>query len=797
MSSSATPQFLSLCPVCQHQIDVTRDEPFAKRACPECGQLVRVRRNFDHFRLVRQIGEGGMSRVFEAEDEKLGRRVALKILNRTFSQDETRVEQFKREALITARLNHLNVIKLFTTGEDHGYFFIAMELVGGGSLEHRIKTLGRLPEEQVLHIGREVAEGLRAGWKDGLIHRDVKPANILFTDTGTAKVVDFGLALFAGSEDKSAEIWATPYYVAPEKVLKHEEDYRSDIFSLGATLYHALTGRPPHKVDGHSMSELQRVKEKPVRLEDTGLRFSSGTVSLVNRMLELDPAKRPPDYDAVVDELRVAEQLVQRRFGWVSRQRVAFWLGTAATVVAAFVIGWMARSAGEKQAHEISAVSRAEVEALAASATTLTGGQTSVADRFREARNQIAQGSYAEARGVFDALIKEGLRQPTLNWARFHAAVCAAAQGDTRAAQRYLQQMARDETGRVDLTGGESDFFIRLGTDFTGKKSAWPGLEDLKFDRSTEEVLGYLLAGLMQWHFGDATQGAAMLEAVEDAMPTLRASSGFAQGSLDWVPDYVQGVAGRYRQDIDAARTVASLPESPQGQLEIQATLAQLEGINEQLKTGGQLRSVVNRRMETLRRELARDQMKNQAAHRDAAVAQRKRELSQLDDLATLLPSLTLGYDYGKAVEILSDLRFETPEVAAALESKLYLYREARRFIDGLERDVSLAPWSGTLTLTDGSHLQGRVVRLSATETELERERGRVVLPTASIAPESLVDMARAYVERITDSTDYYERMERMAVFARVAGLATVSSMIAAPLMEENRGFRMRWLRVL
>src|SRR5690606_7362361 len=101
---------------------------------------------------------------------------------------------------------------------------------GGGSLEQRIKREGHLKEDEALRIGREVAEGLRAAQQQNLIHRDVKPANILFTETGTAKVVDFGLAIFANSRgDHSGEIWATPYYVAPEKVIENKEDYRSDI----------------------------------------------------------------------------------------------------------------------------------------------------------------------------------------------------------------------------------------------------------------------------------------------------------------------------------------------------------------------------------------------------------------------------------------------------------------------------------------------------------------------------------------------------------------------------------------
>ncbi len=142
-----------------------------------------------------------MSRVFEAEDTTLGRRVALKILNRTYSRDATRMAQFQQEALTTARVTHPNVIKLYSVGYDQGHFFIAMELVSGGSLEQRIKRDGMVKEKDALRIGRQVAEGLRAAERMGLLHRDVKPANILFTDDGTAKVVDFGLALFTQQKD--------------------------------------------------------------------------------------------------------------------------------------------------------------------------------------------------------------------------------------------------------------------------------------------------------------------------------------------------------------------------------------------------------------------------------------------------------------------------------------------------------------------------------------------------------------------------------------------------------------------
>ena len=193
-------------------MDVTAFEPYSKVVCPHCGQTARVRRKFDHFVISKQIGEGGMSRVFESADQLLGRKAALKILNRHYSRDGARMAQFEREAQLTAAVTHPNVVKVYSVGRDQGNFYIAMELVAGGSLDQRIADKGHLDEREALRVGRAVAEGLRAAYREGLIHRDVKPANILFTEDDTPKIVDFGLALFHERDvDDSGEIWATPY----------------------------------------------------------------------------------------------------------------------------------------------------------------------------------------------------------------------------------------------------------------------------------------------------------------------------------------------------------------------------------------------------------------------------------------------------------------------------------------------------------------------------------------------------------------------------------------------------------
>jgi serine/threonine protein kinase len=172
--------------------------------------------------------------------------VALKILRPELSADPNEIRRLEHEARATAAVNDPHVVQVFSSGTDHGQFYLVMELVDEGSLDDRMAERGRVGEAQVLDTGIQVARGLRAAHEKGLIHRDIKPGNILFAGEEMAKIGDFGLAVAAEQNAEAQnEIWGTPYYVTPERLNNEPEDFRSDIYSLGATLYHAMTGRPP------------------------------------------------------------------------------------------------------------------------------------------------------------------------------------------------------------------------------------------------------------------------------------------------------------------------------------------------------------------------------------------------------------------------------------------------------------------------------------------------------------------------------------------------------------------------
>jgi hypothetical protein len=808
--------------VCQEQIDVTSLEPFTKLKCPFCGQMVRVRRRFDHFMIVRQIGEGGMSRVFEAEDETLGRRVALKILNRQYSRDAARLEQFRQEALITASITHPNVIKLYSVGYDQGYFYLAMELVGGGSLEQRIRREGKLKEGEALRIGHEVAEGLRAAQDEGLIHRDVKPANILFTETGTAKVVDFGLALFTErGPDKSAEIWATPYYVAPEKILQNREDYRSDIFSLGATLFHALTGSPPHRVDSHAIEELRRIKSRRVTLGDSGLRFSARTEHVVNHMLSFKPEDRFANYDEVVEELRLADGLlnqagIRRR---LFSRRAKLIGSVAAAVMLAFFVGWLLGegrqiSTSKKIARQLGTV---ESGALDGGGVTVRAGSKTTAETFLEARQDMldTDAKPATAKGKFDRIASsDDTRQPTRCWARFNAAMCAimlSERGSTKDRERVIAEFrdlarlaAKPEA--ASASAGLSRFFTTLAERMEKGPGLGLPLEKLGYSTQNEELLGYLVHGLAEWHFGhDVLAAADAMEYFESHRGDIKTTAeGGASSAAEWVPAYT-AIVQRYKRDFEPVRTALKVHKADTLD-HVRAALDQVRGALDSLEKSGarKLRSgpylaQIEGMEAGLKRELSRIKFEAQTQARLESESRRKADLSQLAEVNALIPALVQGYDYSRVIDLLTDFRFETPDVRTALEGRLYLYSSADEFTHKLRQDLSTKGWTGQVHRREGGPLTGTVTWSAADpdHVQIKVEGGTLAVAFDSISPRSLVEIAQAFTAQITDSTEYYRRQELTAAFARAAGLSELSTTLAAQLMEENRLFRSRWMKVM
>ncbi|MCZ7636202.1 MAG: serine/threonine protein kinase [Verrucomicrobia bacterium] len=219
--------------------------PLSFVPCTKCGTPVMMPMRLRQFELRAPIASGGMGTVYRAFDTTLEREVAVKLVKRELMNDEQAMEGFFREARACAQLNHTNIIHLYTFDEWDGQLYLVMELADRGSLDGRIER-GRVAELDVLDIGIKVASALNTALKHGLLHRDIKPGNILFNADGEPKLVDFGLARRTDAEqDADGTVWGTPYYIAPEKVRREREDFLSDMYSLAGTLYHAITQHVP------------------------------------------------------------------------------------------------------------------------------------------------------------------------------------------------------------------------------------------------------------------------------------------------------------------------------------------------------------------------------------------------------------------------------------------------------------------------------------------------------------------------------------------------------------------------
>jgi len=297
------PVFEVTCPGCGAAIDTHGITSFAEIACPNCRTRQTVPAMLGNFRLLRVLGSGGMGAVFLAQDDTLKRRVAIKVMLSSIGKNPELVATYRKEAQAAARLNHPNICQIYSFGEAKGQPYIVMELIGGEKFDDLIESGEPLEQGFVMRIGKEVVEGLAAAQAADLLHGDIKPANILLDDQLRAKLVDFGIASMLTSKDGNEEIWGTPFYIAPEKVQRRKADVRSDIYSLGATLYHALTGKPPF--DGADEVAVIRARfEKPATpLAKLRPDLDPAVIAIVERMMQNDLFLRYPNYTSLLNDL--------------------------------------------------------------------------------------------------------------------------------------------------------------------------------------------------------------------------------------------------------------------------------------------------------------------------------------------------------------------------------------------------------------------------------------------------------------------------------------------------------------
>lgn len=294
------------CPSCNTLLEVTDAAPLEQLDCPVCGEPITVPAKLGEYLLLEQIGSGGMGAVFWGIDVGLDRDVAIKFLLREIADDPEKLAGFQAEAKAAARVNHSNVGHVYAFGEAQGWPYIVMEYLDGRSLKSVIDEEGRVSQLTAVEATFYAAQGLAAAAAEGLVHGDVKPENIILVDSKSrAKIIDFGLSSLVGKEAGNV-IWGSPYYVAPEVIQRKKTDFRVDIYGLGATLYHALAGRPPFL--GEDAMDVLRghLHEEPVPVCRRHKGILPEVDMVVNRMLAKSAAARYPTYESLIGDLRRA-----------------------------------------------------------------------------------------------------------------------------------------------------------------------------------------------------------------------------------------------------------------------------------------------------------------------------------------------------------------------------------------------------------------------------------------------------------------------------------------------------------
>jgi len=329
----SAPLKMVTCSNCDTKVFISGDlPPLATEPCKKCGHPIMMPLLLRQFELRSVIASGGMGTVYRSFDTVLERMVAVKLMKKELLNDPKAFDDFYKEARACAALNHTNIIHIYTFDEWEGQRYLVMELADCGSLDNKIEKQQRVSELEVLDVGIKIASALDLVLKHGLIHRDIKPGNILFNSDGEPKLVDFGLARRVDAEPESlTETHGTPYYVAPEKIKREKETFLSDMYSLGCTLYHALTAHVPFEAPTVEELIVAHVQTMPTPPNQVLPEVTQYTSDALMKVLSKNPADRFLSYDEFRMALELARsqllirQSTQPPQGSSSKSKTSWW----------------------------------------------------------------------------------------------------------------------------------------------------------------------------------------------------------------------------------------------------------------------------------------------------------------------------------------------------------------------------------------------------------------------------------------------------------------------------------------
>lgn len=770
------------------EMNVAEVGPFSQVTCPECGKEVIVKTEMGSYRLIRCIAHGGMSIIYAAHDTALDREIAVKVLNEEYSADEKREAAFRKEARLTATVSHPNIVDVYTVGRAYGRYFIAMELVPGESLEERMAEYGALPEDAVVRLALQVVDGLRSAKSAGLLHRDIKPGNILIAEDGSAKLVDFGLSLLTdGGTVHAEEIWATPTYVAPEVLEQADEDHRADMYALGSTLYHALSGSRPIELQEVTNKAARESKQEIVPLKKAAPWLSNETVQIVEKAMADDPDERFNDYEEFRADLETVRMVlkekgtkapvqgdtrVRRRERYDARRKAM--TGLAAVAVFSICVTSIIFLAGPNP--DASDSEGQPEPSLMVDPDKNPNLEFEVAmqinETYQNARRFLDENDYVGAEKEFcEVWRNEKAPADTAIWAGFEAALVCLLDGRGADARQYLADL-------FDFVNERQASETAMGRRVQAAAELLTSLQFIPVDRMPEvlnkpfRATVFLAMTVKTWEQGDLERARDMFEKF------LR--SGPWDGA-DWMQSYLR-IGKRYLSDYNLLSS-ADVESEGKTRSEIENAIIKLEQLYESLQTTGRARFNVK-----VWQSVLRDRLRY--------LRNRKVDQGWSSLCSEIAGRHFVDGNFAVGAEALREIELKGSLERSQRAALLFFCAEAEIFLEDLIRVLGPGADGIELRTRDGE----RHVRvIGSQESGLMVEQGGAArsLDWKEIDPRSLLGLHRALIDKSTDDSARAKLLLNALAYGWLNDLIDESRGIAQELAGLRPDFSVQWEQIL